>query len=822
MAGAKKSPPRRKPVPARTRAKQRSRRGRTVLSSVLLLAAAAAGFYFVALWNDVTGILAERRAALSSSIYSAAHRIEVGDDLVHSRLLERLGNLAYSQVPEAESPGEYSKSAGALSIYLRAFQQGAKRYDPQLVTLRLDEGEVTAIETAEGIGAREALLEPQAIGRLVPGTAVEKVEIELDGQKPYFVDGLLATEDSMFWWHPGFNPVRIVAAAIADIRSGRLAAGASTLTQQLARTFMERRERTFERKLRELAMALVLEARLSKEKILELYINEVSLGAFEGSPIHGMPQAARYFFGKDLAQVTPAEAATLIGMVKAPTSYDPRRHVEASTERRNVVLAVMRRDDIIDDATYETSVKTPVQIVKSPGLRRAPYFTDHVIAAIDRMDGIDRSQPGIKVFTTLDTEMQEDAAAALSANLERLEKSHKSLRRSGHSPELQTAAVVLDARTGAIRAMVGGRDYGDSQFNRASSAMRQPGSAFKPVVYLAAMDPSRSPHTPVLTLASMLPNRPMTFGNWTPANYERSEVAAVTAARALSESLNIPAAYVGSKLGGDLIVKTAYELGVSQPLEPILPIAIGAEEMTLLDLTATYQVFANEGMRSPVHAIESIVDAEGNELYRYEGKGSVVVDPPVAYLMTSALKMVLKTGTGASSGRLGLDFPAAGKTGTTQDYRDAFFVGYSPGIVCGVWLGFDSPKSIGLTGAQAALPAWVQIMQDTAPAHPRDFPEPAGIVRASIDPDTGGLATPSCSRRMTLPFLPGTEPTEFCPVHADSMAIEASDTNWGGWRGAGPVARERDRDRDREPETRRPNVFTKVGKFFGSLFRRDH
>ncbi len=784
-----------------------------MLSSLLVLAAAAAGFYFVDLWNDVTVILGQRRAALSSSIYSAPHRIQVGDDLVHSRLFERLANLAYSPVASAQSPGEYTKSAAAVSIYLRAFQQGAKRYDSQLVTLRLDDGEVTSIGTAEGLAPREALLEPQAIGRLIPGTAVEKVEIELAGQKPYFVDGLLATEDSMFWWHPGFNPLRILLAAVHDIREGRLAAGASTLTQQLARTFMERRERTFARKLRELAMALVLEVRLSKEKILELYINEVNLGAFEGAPIHGMPQAARYFFGKDLAQVTPAEAATLIGMVKAPTSYDPRRHVEASTGRRNVVLAVMRRDGVIDDAVYESAMKSPIQLVRTPGLRRAPYFTDHVVATIDRMDGIDRTQPGLRVYTTLDTEIQADAAEALAANLARLEKSHKSLRPSGKSPELQTAAVVLDAKSGAIRAMVGGRDYGDSQFNRASSALRQPGSAFKPVVYLAAMDPTRSPHTPVLTLASMLPNQPMRFGGWAPANYERSEANAVTAARALSESLNIPAAYVGSKLGADLMVKTAYELGVTHPLEPILPIAIGAEEMTLLDLTSTYQVFANEGTRSPTHAIESIVDAEGNELYRYEGRGSSVVDPPVAYLMTSALKMVLKTGTGASAGRLGLDFPAAGKTGTTQDYRDAFFIGYSPSVVCGVWLGFDSPKSIGLTGAQAALPAWVQIMQDTAPAHPQDFPEPPGIVRASIDPDTGGLATPSCNHRMTLPFLPGTEPTEYCPIHADSMAIEASDTNWGGWRGAAPEAH-------REPGMKRPNVFNKVGGFFKSLFGR--
>jgi len=815
MGGGRKGPPRKKPAANRARQK-RQWRWRTFVSGAFALVVLSTGIYLAALHSEISTLLEQRRAALSSSVFSAPHRIRIGDDIHHSQLLDRLTSLSYTAVASAQTPGEYARSASEITIYLRGFRQGARQYASQLVQVRLAGGEIVAVNDATGAPALHAMLEPEAIGRLIPGTPAERVEIRLADQKPYLVDGLLATEDQYFYYHPGINPVRIVKAAVEDLRAGRLASGASTLTQQLARTFMERRERTFERKLRELAVALVLEFRLSKAQILERYINDVSMGAYEGAPIHGMPQAARYFFNKDLGQVTPAEAATLIGMVQAPTMYDPRRYVEACTRRRDVVLAVMKREGVIDDATHASAVATPIKLAKSPGFRRAPYFTDYVISSLNRIPGFDGNLAGLKVFTTLDSEIQADTVEAVTTNLEKLEKGHRQLRRSAESARLQTSAVVLDARTGAIRALVGGRDYSESQFNRAASALRQPGSAFKPIVYLAALDPARAPISPVMTLASLLPNQPMNFNGWTPANYEHSDQARVTVVKAMSESLNIPAAYVGSRLGAKLMVRTAHELGIGQELDAVLPISIGAEETTLLDLTSAYQVFANSGIRSPAYAIESVVDARDREIYRHEDADSRVVDPAVAYLITGALKMVLKSGTGASAGRLGLDFPAAGKTGTTQDYKDAFFVGYTPAIVCGVWLGFDVPQSLGLTGAQAALPAWVQIMQDSAPADPTDFPEPPGIVKASIDPESGGLATPSCAKRVTLPFLVGTAPTDACPMHGDEM-LESGATsshNWGGWKSTAPTAAARGR------ETKSANVFHKVGKFFGSLFGR--
>src|SRR5258707_4488736 len=272
-----------------------------------------------------------------------------------------------------------------------------------------------------------------------------------------------------------------------------------------------------------------------------------------------------------------------------------------------------------------------------------------------------------------------------------------------------------DAEAGAIRAMMGGRNCSERQFNRAANAQRQPGSAFKPIVYLAALDPDRAPFSPSLTLASVLPDEPATYNGWTPANYERTYQPQVTVVQALYESLNVPTAYVRHELRPATIVKTAHEIGIHEDLQAYLPISIGADETTLLELTSAYQVFATEGEQSPPYAVEAVLDAKGHLIYQHEEQSNRIVSPAVAYLITGALQAVLRYGTGASAGRMGLDFPAAGKTGTTQDYKDAYFVGYTPQIVCGVWVGFDEPQSLGLTGGQAAVPAWVQFLPDGAP-----------------------------------------------------------------------------------------------------------
>ncbi|MGH7906598.1 MAG: transglycosylase domain-containing protein, partial [Candidatus Binataceae bacterium] len=572
---------------------------------------------------------------------------------------------------------------------------------------------------------------------LYAGAPAQRVEVPLTDLKPYLVRGLTATEDRFFYYHFGFDPIRIIEAALTDWRSHRLAQGASTITQQLARTFTGEHQRSFRRKLREAAVALVIEIRLSKRQILERYINDVPMGAYDGTPINGLPLAARYLFNKDLSEVTPAEAAMLIGMIQAPTLYDPRRHPEAAAKRRDLVLAVMRHAGVIDEAVYLAASSSPIKVAQSPGLRRAPYFDDYVTNQVEKLPGFQGTLRGLRVYTTLDAEMEAEAQNAVTGNLRRLEKLHPALARHDRAHELEGSLVAIDTFTGAIAAMVGGRDYAVSQYNRAAMAERQPGSAFKPIVYLTALDPSRSPlHRPV-TLASLLPDHPMSFGGWTPANYERTYRGQVTVVDALAKSLNVPTAYLGSLLGARTMVRTAHEMGISENLPAVLPIAIGADEMTLLKLTAAYQVFADEGTARPPYAIKTVIDAHGRVLYQHHPLSRRLIKPQVAYLITAALENVMRYGTGASAARLGVDFPAAGKTGTTENYHDAYFVGYTPALVCGVWVGFDKPRSIGLTGAQAALPAWAHFMDDAAPRG-LDFRIPRGLDFATIDPDSGG------------------------------------------------------------------------------------
>ncbi|MGH7914600.1 MAG: transglycosylase domain-containing protein [Candidatus Binataceae bacterium] len=785
---------------------------RRAAAGVFLLFIFGCGFYLAQLYGEISALIEQREAALTSAIYSAPLKIKRGDDLAQLHLLDRIERLSYTRVTEPAHPGEYALMPGRVTLYLRGFREGIREHPATLVHLTLAGTRVQGVADSFGAPLPAAMIEPEVIGRLLPGAPPERIEIQLNDLPPYLVRGLLATEDRYFYYHPGFDPVRMVEAAIADLRSHHLAQGASTLTQQLARTFIDRHERTFSRKVRELAVALVIEIRLSKNQILERYINDVPMGAYDGTPITGMPLAARYFFNKDLREVTPAQAAMLIGMIRAPTLYDPRRHPEACRARRDTVLGAMRREGVIDGVQYAEAASTQIEIAKLPGLRRAPYFTDYVIAQVERIPGFDGNLAGLKVYTTLDPEMEQAARESVESNLKRLEKQHPHLRRAARDEPLEGSLLALDARTGGILAMVGGRDYSISQFNRVTQAERQPGSAFKPIVYLSALDPSRSRIGQPVTLASLLPDRPMSFNGWTPVNYERTYQGTVTVVEALAESLNVPTAYLGSLLGPSTIVRTAHEMGINEDIPSVLPISIGAAETTLLELTGAYQVFAAGGMSRPPYALDAVYGPHGHLIYQHTPHQLELVSPPVAYLITGALEQVLKWGTGAGASKMGLDFPAAGKTGTTQDYHDAYFIGYTPRVVCGVWVGFDRPQSLGATGATAALPAWVNFMADITPRGSPPFAVPAGITMATIDPQSGGLAVSGCPRMATVPFLTGTAPTQICQLHG---GLASSPTLMAGSGAASPGGATAS---GATPKPATNGLFGAIGNLFGSLF----
>ena len=780
-----------------------------------LLSAFGVGFYLAGLYANISALIEQRRAALTSAIYSAPLTINPGDTVGSLHLLDRLNALSYGRTTNATHPGEYSVTSGAMTIAIRDFAIGSRGFPATIVRLRFENDRVANLTDAYGAPLTQVMIEPEVIGRLLADAPAQRVEVAIDEVPPYLIKGLLATEDRYFYYHPGFDPVRIIEAAVVDLRSHRLRQGASTLTQQLARTFLDNRTRTFRRKARELAIAVVLEMRLSKHAILERYVNDVAMGEYDGTPVYGMPLAARYYFNKDLRQVTPAEAAMLIGMVQAPTLFDPRRHPDQARKRRDTVLTLMHRSRLIDDNQFAQAIAGPVVTVKAPGLRRAPFFTDYVTAQIAKLTAVNGHLAGLRVYTTLDPELQESAHDAVTANLERLERAHPRLRRKVRDERLESTLVSLDPATGAIIAMVGGRDYAASQFNRVVSAERQPGSAFKPIVYLAALDPALSPlHEPV-TLASMLPDQPMSFGGWTPANYEHTYQDRVTVTDAIAESLNVPTAYLGSLLGPPAMVSTAHLMGIHGDLPNYLPIAIGAGEVTLIDLAAAYAVFASGGVARTPYAVEAVVDAQGHVIYQHQLEQNRLMSSAIAYLMTGALQQVFKYGTAQSAAKLGLDFPAAGKTGTTEDYRDAYFMGYTRQLVTGVWVGFDDPQSIGLSGAQASLPAWVDFMTDAVRQPDRGFGDPPpGITMVTIDPATGGVATSSCPRQASLPFLTGTEPTQICPLHGGLFAAGTPSTT-PDYGNTAPLA---SASPEAQPSPATNSVFGAVGSFFGSLF----
>jgi len=758
-------------------------------------------------------MIEQRRAAITSSIYSAPLAIHPGDNLQRLDLIARLDRMAYAPASMPANPGQYSASATEVIIFPREFRLGVRDYPAVPFSLQLADGSVAAIHDSSGVSRREAIVEPQVIGHLLSDSPAERVEVPLDQLGPVVIKGLLATEDRFFYYHPGFDPVRIVEAAVVDLRRGHLDQGASTVTQQLARTFIPPRRRSFRRKFRELAITVVLEVRLSKKEILDRYINDVPMGEYHGAPVYGLPLAARYLFDRDLRDVTPAQAATLIGMIRAPTLYDPRRHLAACRARRDIVLGLMQRTGIIDHQAYQAALAASIDLAHDNGARPAPYFADEVAREVVGIPGFDGNLAGVKVYTTLDPRVQALADQSVNDNLERIERIHKRLRRGDAESELESSLFAMEVDTGAILAMVGGRDYAESQFNRALSAYRQPGSAFKPIVYLSALDPSRCPLSRPLTLASILPDRPLSFGGWTPADYEGTYKGDVIVADALAESLNIPTAYVGSMLGPPTLIHTAHDLGLGENFPPVLPIAIGAGETTLAELTAAYQVFAANGIARRPYAIESVVDGRGHLIYQHKPKERVAIRPDVNYLITSALQGVLNYGTGASASAMGLDFPAAGKTGTTDDYRDAYFIGYTPKIAAGVWVGFDRPQSIGLTGAKAALPAWVNFMLQAEAGERRDFVRPPGIEIAAIDPETGQLATTSCPRVINLPFLTGSAPTTVCSRHGGGFFSKPTPITTADVPGpAGAVSS--------NPAAKSESIAGAIGSLIGRLFSR--
>jgi len=547
--------------------------------------------------------------------------------------------------------------------------------------------------------------------------------------------------------------------------------GGSTITQQLAKNLFYSPQRTFIRKVKEALAAIVLESKYRKRDILESYLNEIYLGQAGFVSIYGVGEAAHRYFGKTLDELSTAEIAMIAGLIKGPNTFAPSKHRELAQQRRDIVLRVLRDQGRMTEEEWKSAVNEPVQVAPPDDvLAEAPYFVDTVLRQVEDVLGSPLPE-GLRIDSTLDSLVQQAATDGLENGLARLERAYPALK--GSEQPLQGAVVVLEPSTGTILALVGGRDYRVSQFNRAVQARRQAGSLFKPFVYLAAFEMSRNGAQPSLTPASLLADEPVTFeseqGTWTPQNYDRQFRGNVTLRSALEQSLNVPAVRVAKAVGTQPILEIIRQLGVTAALTNDLSIALGSPAVSLLDMVTAYGTMANGGVWVRPTSLRAVSDREGMTVWSAAPDRRQAVSPQAAYLVTSLLDGVVRRGTAAKAKVLGLTGAIAGKTGTTDGYRDAWFVGYTSDLVIGVWVGFDDERAVRLTGSQAALPIWMDIARRMLPEQAPPFSPPAGVVARAIDPKTGQLATSQCPEQVEEVFIEGTEPTVYCEVHGGGL-----------------------------------------------------
>jgi penicillin-binding protein 1B len=698
-------------------------------------------------------------------VYAAPQPLLAG---VHARRVDLAGTLVRLKYAESRStptaPGQFRRAGSAWDIYLR----GGAGVAAQLVRVEVHDDRITRV-TREGRDIGAAALEPEILASADDRPGEEHRPVRLADVPLVLLNAVLAAEDHRFFEHGGLDLRGMLRAAWTNFRAGRVMQGGSTITQQLIKNRLLNARRTYVRKLREAWLATLLEWRYSKEQILESYLNEVYLGQRAGLAVRGVGAAARVYFRKEVHQLTPAEAALVAGMVRAPNSYSPVVNPERARARRDVVLARMRELGTLSAADWEAARSQPVRVPPAATTAQpAPYFTDYVRLELEQRFGDVGEIAGVSIFTTLDLSLQRFAETAVVRGLDRLETRLPRLRRDEPGRRLQAALVALDPTTGEIRALVGGRDYQMSQFNRAAAARRQPGSAFKPVVFLAALRARGD--APALTAASIVEDAPLTLtvgrDTWSPRNYNDRYEGRVSARRALEQSLNAATVRVAETVGMPAVVETARALGFTGDLAPLPAAALGTYEATPLELARTYLPLANAGVRPPgAIAVRTVRDRDGPLDPVNGAQPTAVITPAEAYLMTSLLEGVMATGTGAPARALGVRGAVAGKTGTTNEGRDAWFVGYAPRLLAVVWVGYDGGDAHGLSGAEAALPIWADFMQQALDAYPQPaFTVPGGVAFADIDVTNGYLANRFCPTVARETFLAGTEPAP-CQEH---------------------------------------------------------
>ena len=719
----------------------------------------------------------------TSMLFAAPQPVMVGDNISIQEIALALRRSGYAGSRGTSRMGWYNMRADGIEIF-----PGPESYfDEDEAVIKFKGNKVSQIISLRDNAERtQYLIEPELITNLFDRSREKRRIVAFADLPKILVNAVVSVEDKRFFQHSGFDPLRILKAAYVDIREGRHAQGASTLSMQLARMFWLTPEKTPQRKAAETMITLHLEQKLSKEKIFEYYANQVDLGRRGSFAIRGFGEAAQTYFGKDVRDLNLPEAATLAGIIQRPSYTNPVRWPERARDRRNVVLMLMRENGYINDREYAEASESPLAVARAGSESTdAPYFVDVVNdSLLEQFQEHDFQNRSYRVYTTLDLNLQRDAAEAVRLGMKEVDELLRKRTKKGQQPkEPQVALVALDAATGEVKALIGGRDYGLSQLNRAARTKRPPGSVFKPFVYAAALNTAVAGGSTVITPATTIDDEPTTFyydnKPYQPSNFEHKFYGTVTVRQAIAKSLNIPTVKLAELAGYRNVVELARRAGMNMDIRATPAVALGAYEVSPLEVAGAYTTFVNRGTAAKPTWISLIRSHRGSPIFESHPERRAVLDPRVNYLMISLMEEVMRSGTAAGVRSRGFTLPAAGKTGTSQDARDGWFAGFTSKLICVVWVGFDDNKELNLEGAKSALPIWVEFMkrahQHRQYKNVTGWDAPDGIVSVDIDPASGQLATVGCPSARGEVFVSGTQPVELCRFHGGGV------THVAGW-----------------------------------------
>jgi penicillin-binding protein 1B len=743
-----------------------SRAGK-VIAGVMAFFVLTAGGLFTYAWVHYSRIidqkLKEGPFARTAMLYAAPEALSVGDRISPGELATALKSRGYTE-SRSNRMGWYHVRADAVEFFPGV--DSYARSEPAVVFIQ--EGIITRILSSRDHTDRYQIgLEPELFTNLFDRARQKRRVIRFGDVPQVLVNAILSAEDKRFFSHAGFDPIRLIRTIWVDVTQNRRY-GASTISMQLARTIWLDQEKTWKRKAVEALITLQIEQKLTKEEIFEHYVNSVDLGMRRSFAVRGFGEAAQVYLGKDVRQLNVEEAAMLAGLIQRPNYLNPYRHPERARNRRNIVLGLMRDNGFINEVDYHKSTSAPIALAEG-GVEStdAPYFVDLIHDTLqEQFQEIDFQAESYRIYTTVDMKLQRDAIAAIQAGMKEVDE--QLARRKRQYPRPQVALVALDPKTGEVKALVGGRSYGESQLNRAL-ARRQPGSIFKPFVYASVLRSAvdGSPH--LITPVSTVEDEPTTFyfddKTYEPNNFKMEFHGLVNLRQALSKSMNIPTVKFAEMAGYDAVAELARDAGLSG-VRGTPALALGAYEVTPLDMAAAYTVFSNGGVWTKHNFIREIRSESGGRIFEYKPVTRQVLDPRISYMVVDLMQEVLRSGTGAGARSRGFGLPAAGKTGTSHD---AWFAGFTTKLLCIVWVGFDNNQELPLEGSKAALPIWTEFMKR---AHQyreyrgvQAFQPPDGITTVDIDPLTGQLATAACPRPRAEVFVAGTQPVEFCRLH---------------------------------------------------------